>query len=193
MRWFLALLALTIISCSHHSDIELVKEFVQARKDKDSIRYMKMVSPGMRVWYEERKGEGTPWKPTGIWSGWDDYFHSQNVYGEYKQDSNAVTAIVGETNDFYKLIERPVSPVQYTWWISKNKKIEGFMVKSLANEKQQDKLQEFVAWAKNKDSVELNYIMPNGRINPAEDRPQRWKKMLVTWRKETGMPLDIPD
>lgn len=165
----------------HH--IQTVKDFIAARQRKDEAAYLKMVSPKMRIWYEEKKGEGRPWNPKSAWTAWDEFFNGQKTYGEFREDSNAVTVIVTETNDFFALIERPPSPVQLTWWLDKEGKIEGYLVKSLSGNAVPDRLQEFEAWAKKHDPTELAYLMPDGRISPEADRPQRWKKILLHWRE----------
>ncbi|MFN0174424.1 MAG: YybH family protein [Saprospiraceae bacterium] len=165
------------------SRIKTVKDFIAARQRKDETAYLKMLSPKMRVWYEEKKGEGQPWNPKSAWAIWDDFFNGQKTYGEFREDSNAVIVVVTETNDFFTLIERPASPVQLTWWFDKEGKIESYLVKSFSGNAVPDRLQEFKAWAKQQDSTALAYLMPDGRISPDGDRPHLWKKMLLSWRE----------
>jgi len=30
--------------------------------------------------------------------------------------------------------------------------------------------------------------MPDEKINPDDDRPERWKALLLVWRKTNGLP-----
>ncbi|MCW5911539.1 MAG: hypothetical protein KIT62_10715 [Cyclobacteriaceae bacterium] len=143
---------------------------------------MQYVAPGMRIWYTEKSGEGQKWNPNSAWTKWDEYFKSEKSYGEFSTDSNSVSVIVMETNELFRLIERKPAPVQLTWWLNKENKIEGYLVKSLADATHTDRLDEFAAWARKNYPEELNYLMPGGNINPEEDRPGRWEKILKEWR-----------
>ena len=148
----------------------------------------------MRVWFEERKGEGIPWKPEGgRWSRWDDYFNSSKKYGEFSQDSNSVSVTVIETNDFYRLIEGRPRPVLLTWWLNGDNRISGQLIKSMTDSTFTDKMVEFEEWAKKNNPTELSYLMPEGNINPDGDRPERWKIILTAWRRDQGMPKIIDD
>jgi hypothetical protein len=169
------------------SNIEVVKNFLDAREKKDSVQYMAMVSPHMKVWYEEKKGEGRKWNPNSAWAKWDEHFKPVKTYGEFRADSNAVSVIITETNNFFKLIDRKPAPVQLTWWLNKDRKIEGYMVKSMADSTHTDRLHEFEAWAKKNNPAELNYLMPEGSINPEGDRPQRWEILLKEWRTKINL------
>ncbi len=184
--WLLFVFLPTVACQQRASSIELVKQFVEARQRKDEAAYMKLVAPDMRIWYEEKKGEGLLWNPKSAWANWDDYFHGTKTFGEFRQDSNAVTVTITETNDFFALIERPPSQVQLTWWLNPAGKINGYLVKSLSGDTVPDRLGEFSRWAALTDSTELAYLMPEGRINPEGDRPERWKKMLLRWRETLG-------
>jgi hypothetical protein len=187
MKFFIYVALCTIVFASCNSDkksnAEIVKEFLDAREKKDSARYMSLVSPDMRVWYEEKKGEGNKWNPNSAWAKWDDYFKPVKTYGEFKEDSNAVFVVVTETNNFFKLIDRKPAPVLLTWWLNKEQKIEGYLVKSMTDSTHTDRLQKFAEWAKKNNPVELEYLMPDGSINPEGDRPQRWEKILNEWKK----------
>lgn len=104
-----ALLISTLIilfaSCgtNRKTNVEVIKEFILAREIKDSATYMAIVSPDMKVWYEEKKGAGNKWNPNSAWAKWDEYFKPIKTYGEFVTDSNAVSVVVTETNNFFKL------------------------------------------------------------------------------------------
>ncbi|MBK9013693.1 MAG: hypothetical protein IPM82_06175 [Saprospiraceae bacterium] len=168
--------------------LAVIKQFLEARKLKDKDTYMRMVAPGMKVWYEEKKGKGKDWNPESAWTKWDEFFNAEKRYSVFTQDSNAVTVIVYEINDFYKLIDREESPVRLTWWLNSEGKIEGYLVKSLSSSTAFGSLNAFEAWAKENHPAELAYLMPDGNINPEGDRPARWKKILLDWREKNGLP-----
>jgi hypothetical protein len=189
---FLIAVMFTACSTGSKANIEIIKAFLNAREKKDSTRYMALVSPHMRVWYEEKKGEGTKWSPRSTWAKWDDYFKPVKTYREFKQDSNAVSVIIVETNNFFKLIDRKPAPVRLTWWLNKEQKIEGYLVRSLADSTHTDRLNEFAEWAKKNNPTELEYLMPGGSINPEGDRPQRWERVLLEWKKSNNREFKIP-
>jgi len=84
--------------------------------------------------------------PTGgRWSHWDKFFKSSKEYGTFSQDSNAVSVVVIETNDFYKLIEAKPRPVRLTWWLDADNRIEGQLIKSMADSTFTDRQDEFEA------------------------------------------------
>lgn len=183
--FFIIFCCLQMAACqsSGSAGIETVQRFVQARQAKDEATYLQLVAPDMRIWYETKTGAGSPWNPKSAWANWDDFFRGTKSFGPFRQDSNSVTVTVTETNDFFALIERPPSQVQLTWWLDANGKIKEYLVKSLSGDAVHDRLAEFQIWATRTDSSELAYLMPNGRINPEDDRPQRWKNFLLRWRE----------
>jgi hypothetical protein len=184
---FIIFCCLQMAACqSQLSGIETVRQFLDARQRKDEAAYLKWVAPDMRIWYEEKRGAGNPWNPKSAWANWDDFFRGTKTFGTFRQDSNAVTVVVTETNDFFTLIERPPSQVQLTWWLDSAGKIKEYLVKSVSGSAVPDRLGEFQQWASRTDSLELAYLMPEGRINPEGDRPQRWKNILLRWRETLG-------
>jgi hypothetical protein len=188
----LLLLVPLIYSCNawdKKDRIAIVKRFLEAEERNDSAACRNMVSPEMRVWYEEIKGEGEKWSPTSAWDVWDAFFHSVITYGKFTEDSNSVTVLIQETNDFYKLIDRSTSQVQLIWWVNNDDKIEGHLVKSVRDSSNRGRFKEFIEWAKKNQTEELEYLMRGEKINPEGDRPQRWKKILIEWRTKTGLPV----
>ena len=57
------------------------------------------------------------------------------------------------------------------------------MVVSLPGETTRGRLAEFQEWARANHPDELAYLMPNGRIDPTEDRAERFRKLLLEWRR----------
>jgi hypothetical protein len=50
------------------------------------------------------------------------------------------------------------------------------------------RLDEFREWARREHPEELEYVMPKGRIDPTADRAERFKLLLLEWRKAIGLP-----
>ena len=43
-------------------------------------------------------------------------------------------------------------------------------------------------WAMKHYPQELEFLMPDGGIDPEIERARLWKKLLTEWRAETGLP-----
>ena len=46
---------------------------------------------------------------------------------------------------------------------------------------------DFEAWAREHDSDEAEYLMPDGAIDPTGDRPVRMRALLLRWRAAVGL------
>lgn len=164
--------------------IATVKRFLALRAQGKEAEARAMLAPDARIWFEERQGDGAPWTFPGRWTHWDDYFNGQISYANWRQAGNQVTADGREINDFYRLIERPRQSFQASWWLDEQGRLTGFLFKPIRRPgANRDRLDEVKLWAKQRRPAELEYLMPNGEIDPTGDRAQRWQVMLVEWRK----------
>jgi len=172
--------------------IRVVQNFRAAMKRDDFEKARSYLADDARIWFENRAGEGRPWKPSGgTWSSWDKFFRgSTEPIGPYhvRPDTNGVSVwILGvETNDFYKLTERSEARMLLTWYFDSSGKLSGFQVARVGNTV--DRRGEFQAWAKEHEPAELDYLMPGGDIDPSGDRPARFKAILERWRSAAGLP-----
>jgi hypothetical protein len=151
-----------------------------------------MLAPDARSWFDERTGPGDPYALEGRWSGWDAYFHTKNTYSEWTQGRDSVTASGEEMNDFYRLIERSPTRFRATWWLDAPGRIAGFLYEPRGAVVPGDRFAEAKDWARREKPSELEYLMPNGRIDPSGDRPQRFRALLEEWRRAAKLPaLDL--
>jgi hypothetical protein len=172
--------------------IETVQKFRDARQRGDLAAARALMAPDARIWFdmEERKGPGAPWTlEPDDWDRWDTYFHSQTTYGDWKDLGDRVTATGHEINDFYRLTDWKPRPLAFTWWLDAEGKISGFMFHAIKDAKEESRFDDLKAWAQKTHPDELAYLMPKGRIDPSGDRPQRWKKLAIEWRKAAGLPV----
>jgi len=89
-------------------------------------------------------------------------------------------------------LERPPHPLRLTWWLDDENKIAAYLVQPLSEEHAKSRLKEFEEWAKKNRPEELAYLMTGGETNPEGDRPERWKKILIDWRKAAGLKQILP-
>ena len=170
----------------------VVREFAQARAEGDKAMALTCLSDTSKIWFEKKEGPGRPWKMDGPWANWDDFFKSRRTYRDWKVEGNAVSAICNEMNDYYLLLERQPHPLRLTWWLDDENKIAAYLVQPLSEEHAKSRLKEFEEWAKKNRPEELDYLMPGGETNPEGDRPERWKKILIEWRKAAGLMPILP-
>ncbi len=181
--------ALVCLAADHR--IETVKRFQAARERGDLAAARALLGPDPRIWFDidERQGPGQPWSlGTGDWDRWDRFFHRKIAYSDWKRHGDRVTAIGRETNDYYLLLDWEPKPLALTWWFNSSGKISGFMFHAVRDAPSRSRLQEFEAWAKKNRPEEIAYLKPKGRIDPSRDRPERWRALLVEWRKAAGLP-----
>jgi hypothetical protein len=114
-------------------EIRQVQAYRAANARHDLPAHTALLAPDARMWYEERKGDGEPLRTGGggRYAHWDAFFHSKSTLNDWKVEGNAVSAIVHETNDFYRLLDWTPVPYRMTWWLGDNGKITGALVQSL--------------------------------------------------------------
>jgi hypothetical protein len=171
------------------SNIARAKRFREllAKKDYDAARAM--MANDARRWWDAREGEGRPWKigpdAGGPWAAWDKYFHSQHEVLEWREEPHSATALVQETNDYYRLLERGAMRNELVYYFDDDGKIDGLVIRG-AGERPMGLTDEFIAWAKKNDPEEIAALMPGGEIDPAGDHPERFRRLLDRWRRATG-------
>ena len=169
--------------------IAKVQALMAARKSGDEAAALALMAPDPRIWFDKRSGPGEPWGLVTKWTHWDEYFHSRNDYSNFREAGGVVTADGTEINDFYRLIERPPQKFRGTWWIDESGRISGFLYAPRGSTGSgEDRLEEFEAWARKTNPAELDYLMPSGRFDPTGDRPERFKAILLDWRRAAGLP-----
>jgi hypothetical protein len=194
----IAVFALSSAVCAAGTEpdaIQIVQRFREAKEKGNLVQARALLAPDARIWFdmEERKGPGKPWTlQEGPWARWDRFFHSHTDLRDWKNEGGRVTAVGEETNDFYRLLDWKPKPVLLTYWVDPTGRITAFLFHPVAGAPPaRSRLEEFEAWAKKTHPAELDYLMPDGKIDPSGDRPERWRKILVEWRKAEGLP-EVP-
>jgi len=171
------------------SKIERARQFraLVAKQDYDAARALMAEHP--RRWWDAREGEGSPWKigpdAGGPWKHWDEHFHSTPAVVRWTEGSDSATALIHESNDYYRLLERGTMTNELVYSFDGDGKIEGLVIRSVG-ERPQGRTAEFVAWAKKNDPREIGELMPDGEIDPRGDHAERFRRLANRWRRATG-------
>ncbi|MHC4989792.1 MAG: DUF1573 domain-containing protein [Planctomycetota bacterium] len=169
-----------------------VQAYLDARKRGDRDVVTAMLSDDSRIWFGAREGEGTPRREDGDgpWAGWDREMNQASRTEQWAADGNAVTALLTETNDWYRLLDRPPARIQLTWWLDEEQRIEGFLVAGLPRDPDApNRYDQFETWAKAHHLEALEELMPDDEIVPSRENAQRWRTLLFAWRRAEGLPI----
>jgi len=167
------------------SQVRRFRNMVEKNKHEEA-RGLMVAQP--RRWWESRDGEGKRWAigSKGRWADWDRNFRSESDIVEWKQGLQSVTAVVRETNDYFRLLERGWVTTEMTYYFTPSGKIEGLLIRAVG-ERPPGRTPEFLTWARANDPVELEAIMPEGEIDPTNDHPGRMRTLLNRWRESVGL------
>lgn len=179
------------IARAEHPLIEKVKAYQEARNRGNEAAVRDFFSEDSRIWFEKKEGPGRIRNRDGggPWADWDKFFKSQSTYQDYSVEGSAVTVLALETNDFYRLIDRPTIPVRLTYYFNTEGRAEGMLVASAKRDDDpKDRFDEFKEWAGRKRPHELKHLMPDGEIVPDLERAKLWRKLLSEWRADAGLP-----
>jgi hypothetical protein len=150
-----------------------------------------LMTPDPHRWWEKREGPGRPWTigkdAQGPWAGWDDHFRSKKDVLEWTRGELSATAIVRETNDYYRLLDRPPVTNENVYLFDASGRIDGLVIRGVGD-RPLGRTEAFVAWAKAHAPDEIEALMPGGEIDPSGDHPERFRKLLVRWREAAGLP-----
>lgn len=202
--WLLTL-GSVLVTCGGQSDrdnnrvdstrtlVSLAQEFRShvERGNYDGARAM--MAPGARRWWETREGEGQPWNvgpKSGPWSSWDDHFRSENKITMWKETPVTATAVIRETNDYFRLLERGWVTNEVTYYFDDSGKIEGLLIRAVGD-RPPGRTEEFLAWARTHEPEDLAWLMPGGEIDPSGDHPERFRRLLERWRHDAGLTTDF--
>jgi len=155
------------------------------------------MAPDPRRWWGERVGAGEPWSvgpgPRGPWAAWDEEFRSRHEVVAWHEGERAATALVRESNDYFRLLERGSVTNALTYSFDDGGRIEGLVIRP-AGERPPGRADEFLAWACANEPAELAALMPGGEIDPSGDHPGRFRRLLERWRSAAGLgpiPSDV--
>jgi hypothetical protein len=188
----LLLVIATVLGGCVSSPVTVVEDFRACRDAGDLDAARTYLSDDPRVWYDERSGEGSPWKLSGgRWKTWDDHFNSSGEVGPWHVEDDSVWAIVEEMNDYFRLIERQDMPrYRLTYFLDDENRIEGYMISSAdpGGPPSVSRFDEVEAWALANHADEWAYLRPGGRLDPTGDRAERTRVLVNLWRVENGLP-----
>lgn len=168
---------------------------VRARRFRDLVSRGRfdearaMMAPDPRRWFAPKEGEGRPWRigpGTGPWSAWDEHFRSTGEVVEWREGEDWASAVVRETNDYFRLLERGYVTNEITYYFDGQGSISGLLIGTLG-ERPPGRTEEFLAWARQHEPEELGELMPDGEIDPSGDHPERFRALLNRWRRAAGL------
>jgi len=166
-----------------------VVDYLEARDLGDPDADGEFYSKSSRIWFESKNGPGRERNfGKGPWADWDSFFNAEKVYLSFEVEGRTASVVLLENNDFYKLIDREPGKVRVTYEFDDAGYVTGTLVQGLREAPVADRLDEFKEWAKVTHPDELAYLMPDDRISPEIERAKVWKKLLVEWREEVGLP-----
>lgn len=185
---FLGLLSCTA-SLTPHEKIERVNQYLTLRQQKDP-RFLQYVADTVKVWFDTKEN-----KPIlrlkvnqskGPWAAWDSVMNSQSTLDSiwYNESQTAVVALLAESNDFYRLLGKPPTICEMSFWFNSEGEIsEGLMYwPPHKNNATDEFLQPVVDWAYQYDSTEISYLYKNEEIEPSAENAIRWKALLRNYQ-----------
>ena len=169
-----------------------VEAFRNARARGDTEAAGALLAPDARLWFGAREGPGRPWdlETGGPWAAWDEHFRGRSEPdGPWVVEGDAVSAVMVEHNDYYRLTESAPGRWRGTYFFDERGRIEGFLVAPIPGaERDQGRRLEFEAWAREHEPGEAQALMPDGEIDPSGNRPARMRALLERWRAAVGLP-----
>ncbi|MFW6201151.1 MAG: hypothetical protein ACOC8B_01115 [Gemmatimonadota bacterium] len=149
-----------------------------------------LTSDDARRWFDDRDGPGQPWtvgpEVGGPWAAWDEHFRSEGEVVEWREATRSATAVVRETNDYFRLLDRGWVTSEITYFFDDAGQIEGLLIRAVGD-RPPGRTDEFLAWARVHAPDELATLMPDGEIDPSGDHPQRFRRLLNRWRADSGL------
>ncbi len=95
-------------------------------------------------------------------------------------------AVIRETNDYFRLLERGWVTNEVAYFFDDSGRINGLLIRAVGD-RPPGKTEEFLAWTRVHDPEELATLVPGGEIDPSGDHPERFRRLLNRWRQESGL------
>ena len=170
--------------------VKIVEAHKAAKRAGDYDQVKALQAEDARIWFEKKEGEGKPLEARGgPWSEWDRFFNATSeVIGEWEIGDHMVSARVQETNEYYRLLDRPASTYRATYYFDDNNRISGLLIDGSEQTRDPGRTDEFMAWAKEHRPGLIEKLMPEGRMDPALEKAKLWKQTLLEWRAEAKLP-----
>lgn len=179
--------------------VGVIDAYRTAKQAHDAEGIAACLSADARIWFEKKHGAGKPihrGTGGGPWSEWDRFFRARSRrVGDDESGDGWVRTLVEETNDYYRLLDRPPKRYHATYYFDAADRIEGILIASVPaseREKAEGRFDEFEVWVRAMHPGALEDLMPGGDIDPKLENAKRWRKLLVEWRREQGLgPIDL--
>lgn len=202
----IALAVLTLAACACRAEPETVRGsdfpvdlLARAQQFRSLVRAQRydearaMMAEDPRRWFAPREGPGQPWRvgpSSGPWSAWDEHFRSEGEVVDWRRQERSVTAVVRETNDYFRLLERGSVTNEITYFFDDEDRVAGLLIAGVGP-RPAGRTEEFLAWARENEPRELDELMPGAEIDPSGDHPPRVRALLNRWRAAVGLePID---
>jgi hypothetical protein len=167
--------------------VATVQRYREAKEKDDLATQRSLLAPDARMWFETKEGPGSKLGEPGSgdpWKDWDEFFRSESKVEDTVVEGESVRLTMSETNDWYRLVERPPSRYHVTYDFDGDGKITSVLVHGIPGApKTADRLGDFKEWAKANRPGLLETLMPTGKIDPALDKAKLWKASLLEWRE----------
>lgn len=135
--------------------IDRAREFRSLVESKQFEAARAMMGKSPRRWWEEKRGEGGPWnvgpQSPGPWAAWDDHFRSEKEGLVWNEGERSASVMIRETNDYFRLLERPAVINEVTYFFDAAGKIDGLLIRGIG-ERPSGRTEEFRLIGKSKIS-----------------------------------------
>lgn len=179
---------LSAAGCAHPL-VRRLENYQAAKKRGDYAAAGEHLAPDARIWFGKKEGPGRPLRARGgPWAEWDRFFRAESTREDVRVVGDTVTYISREMNDYYRLLDRRSTTARVTYYFDEDRRITGMLYAGLDVNRPPDRTAEFEAWAERNHPGALERLAPGGRINPTLENAKRWKRLLVEWRAQAGLP-----
>ena len=186
---FIALLAAAGLAGCASSNLERVQAYHSARHVGDDRAAAALLAPNVRIWFGTREGPGEDFGVVGPWAEWDGSFHSTSAYSNYAASGSAVTVDVAETSDYYRLLDRAPDHAHVTYTLDERGRIAAVLYEPFKDPNAPPShWNEFKAWVDANARDEFERVAPGGKITPGREQARVWRRVLIRWRRESGLP-----
>jgi hypothetical protein len=90
---------------------------------------------------------------------------------EWKEGDRSATAVIRETNDYFRLLERGWVTTEVAYLFDVSGRIEGLLIRAVGD-RTPGRSREFEAWAGANDPEELSSLMPGDEYLDGDAKPR---------------------
>ena len=181
MQW---LLFVMIVGCAALRNgagpADAVRQYLTARTRAEAVARM---APEYRLWFAERRGEGTDRAAAAEMLQWDFALHASHRIDSLTAEGNVVTAIVHEDNDFSRFLGYPGWDSTSTFIVNGDGRItEQLYVPKPGQPDWRSYLDAALPWIRAHRADALPTIYPDGKLARSAEAARLWAEVLREWR-----------